>query len=1165
MIDMQLHTRLSAAESDELVELLTNPSLEDAKQLRAHLGPESFQRMRSLALRKAIQLREAGDYSNGNVLFVPAMLHNELSVRENGQNTPIWMSAQAVSAGHLQQLRLDSSGLADANPRKPIVVSGLMKRYCGELVLTLAQNWKVRTFAYDWRKSLTLAATQLQARIDACFPAQEPMHIVAVGEGGIVALLYIALYRNQWKARGGRLVTIGTPFLGSPLYLQALAGHLDIVQWMDMVDPYYKRDDYLALLHTFPSIYQLLPFADASYAALFKARTYGNLTTIRQEYLDSARDVQQLLRSAIDPTRMLAVVGYGQPSFAHVDLPEFSRAMVQRRPGERPDRAEMKTLYKEMTDGDGDVALRCTEMRTDAGEMVPTLYVDASVRPTCSAPALSRALDELLQIDVLSQETTSAIAGKHRIKKYAAQNLVLEGALESSDDDRQRVKQLTRRLKRMVNAPEGSEVTENERILEGLLMRHLGVQTKGSQRESVQVSFPPPSIAIEAILGDVSKIDELAMPAPAVYPDGPLLPTIPVDAITVGHYLGSAAQSGLAALDEAIRVCMAQRPDAVAEEPLSRQPLLLEDLLQRGTIRGELANIFLLPDPRPDGIAAQRLLAIAGMGVPGRFGAPELVILVRELCWTLGRIGKKHLVAVLIGAGQNNLNVSEAVEAWVRGIKLAITGAEPTQQLQQITFVEYNPQRLAALDRRVQQLATDLAARRRMFIGHTPLDIDEQMSVRNAAMEQIRKQMEQHLNAVLDDALPEMVASTKEDEGQGLEIRKQPPPIRIAVEYDGETYRFGAITQNAAVADRQIPLDARIVNQANDRLASITELDEQKEQGEFLAKFLFPDDFHANLSGGSPIVLTLDSSAARIHWELLCLSEQQILRQAGGSNASSSVKRELSPDLDLFLGTACGLTRQLRTPFARPPEPIPQQKRLLRVLVVADPAADARLPGAEEEGNAVADLLELYNLLTASENRIEVVRLIGPVEATRVSVLQHLMTRSYDVLHFAGHCVYDAERPRASGWIFSGGERLTANEIQRVDRVPSLVVSNACESGIVPERSGARAAALAPTFAETFFARGVSNFVCTAWPVGDREARDFALTLYAALLGLKFDETKLPRALRTDSHCYSTDASQPFHVAMRNARRAIAAAPYDRHSWGAYQHYGNPYARLFAP
>ena len=91
-------------------------------------------------------------------------------------------------------------------------------------------------------------------------------------------------------------------------------------------------------------------------------------------------------------------------------------------------------------------------------------------------------------------------------------------------------------------------------------------------------------------------------------------------------------------------------------------------------------------------------------------------------------------------------------------------------------------------------------------------------------------------------------------------------------------------------------------------------------------------------------------------------------------------------------------------------------------------------------------------------------------------------------------------------------------------------------------RAGERSSGLAPSFAETFFARGVANFICTAWPVGDREARDFALTLYADLLGLTFNPPKEGPAMRIESRNYTPGKPQPMYRAMRNARRAIAKA-----------------------
>ena len=152
--------------------------------------------------------------------------------------------------------------------------------------------------------------------------------------------------------------------------------------------------------------------------------------------------------------------------------------------------------------------------------------------------------------------------------------------------------------------------------------------------------------------------------------------------------------------------------------------------------------------------------------------------------------------------------------------------------------------------------------------------------------------------------------------------------------------------------------------------------------------------------------------------------------------------------LDGFLGTSRGFTRQLRTQFAPPPEPPPPPRRVLRVLVVADPAADMPLAGAQEEGHEVADLFESFGAAhPGGGNSVEVRRLFGPVEATRTNVLRELTQRSYDVLHFAGHCTYVEGRPERSGWIFSNGALIATNELSRVDRVPRFVFSNACESG----------------------------------------------------------------------------------------------------------------------
>ena len=211
------------------------------------------------------------------------------------------------------------------------------------------------------------------------------------------------------------------------------------------------------------------------------------------------------------------------------------------------------------------------------------------------------------------------------------------------------------------------------------------------------------------------------------------------------------------------------------------------------------------------------------------------------------------------------------------------------------------------------------------------------------------------------------------------------------------------------------------------------------------------------------------------------------------------------------------------------------------MLVVADPAADARLPGAEQEGMQVADLFESFNTIFAAwtPNRIDVERLFGPYEATCENVLQRLMLEDWDILHFAGHCYYNAEEPSASGWIFNAKEReiLSANELSQIDRVPRFVFSNACESGVTPDRSEKRDPRLAPSFAEAFFERGVANIVCTAWPVDDVAARLFAERLYGALLGLPIPDPHKKSEKRT-AQSKRPETQSPGHA------RCHAECPY---------------------
>ncbi|HEU5431779.1 MAG TPA: CHAT domain-containing protein [Thermomicrobiales bacterium] len=399
------------------------------------------------------------------------------------------------------------------------------------------------------------------------------------------------------------------------------------------------------------------------------------------------------------------------------------------------------------------------------------------------------------------------------------------------------------------------------------------------------------------------------------------------------------------------------------------------------------------------------------------------------------------------------------------------------------------------------------------------------------------------------------------DNGKPGDDKPDLAPTRLTLALESDQYRFGAITADAAVPERVVSIDPSLVMKANDELAQEGDPDLQAERGIFLERLLLPRELQPYLATSAPLVMLLDPRTARVHWEMVAQPDpDEVMRGADGDAPSGEIPRAFDPYR--FLGTARGLTRQLRTTFTAPPEPPPPPRRRLRVLVVADPADDASLPGAELEGGIVADLFEAFNTFpdrdrAAGDNVVEVTRLFGPTEATLTNVLRELMIRTYDVFHFAGHCFYNPNDPLGSGYIFHLDplECLTAHELNRIDRIPKFVFSNACESGVTQDRIDLRSIDLPPSFAEAFFGRGVANFVCTAWPVDDLAARQFATTLYAGMLGLTID---------ADGRAIGSAEPLPIYRALRDARVAIAATPNGAQTWGAYQHYGNPFFRFFA-
>ena len=277
---------------------------------------------------------------------------------------------------------------------------------------------------------------------------------------------------------------------------------------------------------------------------------------------------------------------------------------------------------------------------------------------------------------------------------------------------RQTLRTSTRQLGSRLNQPDRESVPlDQERGIEDALVRNLRpVQITGRTEARLSVLFPVPQVALDVKLGNITQLDTLAWD-----PADP-----PVEAIIFSSYLGEAPQGALGALDYAISTALSGKAKPAGQD------LILAQLIQRRVIRSESASLFLLPDPRPGTGAPAPTIVIVGQGVPGQFGLRELRLAVRELCWTLSRMGKRHLATVLLGLGRSGFDVADVIEMWVRGIKDAVTGMDGKgKPILQVTIVEKDPQKVLAMDAALCQLEEELRKQQRMLINYTPLTDDE--------------------------------------------------------------------------------------------------------------------------------------------------------------------------------------------------------------------------------------------------------------------------------------------------------------------------------------------------------------------------------------------------------------------------------------------------------
>lgn len=258
-------------------------------------------------LRRSVRSKSVAP--RGVVYVLPGIMGSQLSVRGD----KVWVDPFGLVRGHLAKLAIDADG---------VEATGVIRSAYGQLVDYLAEQYDVVTFPYDWRRSLREEARRLAGEIEAKLNETPlPVRLVAHSMGGLLARAMIAERDDVWNQiaqRGGRLVQLGTPNLGSFGIANVLLGRDSLLRNLARIDFRHNRQEVLDIIRRFPGVLELLPmdtaggdyFTSEQWQILHGA--YGEDWHMPNDSdLRTAGRLRKLLEDprTIDPERMSYVAG----------------------------------------------------------------------------------------------------------------------------------------------------------------------------------------------------------------------------------------------------------------------------------------------------------------------------------------------------------------------------------------------------------------------------------------------------------------------------------------------------------------------------------------------------------------------------------------------------------------------------------------------------------------------------------------------------------------------------------------------------------------------------------------------------------------------------------------------------------------------------------------
>jgi hypothetical protein len=220
------------------------------------------------------------------------------------------------------------------------------------------------------------------------------------------------------------------------------------------------------------------------------------------------------------------------------------------------------------------------------------------------------------------------------------------------------------------------------------------------------------------------------------------------------------------------------------------------------------------------------------------------------------------------------------------------------------------------------------------------------------------------------------------------------------------------------------------------------------------------------------ILLFVDETVIHLPWEFMCRSDGTPLVVTPLSRVVTS---RLVPERG-------------RDPEAEDPE--------IRILAVENPTEDLvatervveALSGLEDNGAAGVQ-----------------VTVLGAKHATRRRFAQAVEGKAFDIIHFAGHGVFDPAKPSDVALLLNDGPLVDEDVLRLGWSAPPFVVFNSsCEGGrAAPGRRIVLGRRRSNGLAAAFLARGVEAYLAHYFLVPDASAAQFAEEFYRGLFGIR--------------------------------------------------------------